>query len=230
MSFENELKIEIEKQGADFIYFVDISQLPVEQNRKFPRAILIVLPLSPAFIQKVTDIPDYVQKMIFNKQFSDDEFLQKEKTVDKIADHISYYLVKKGYSACSQSEESNFSAGLFNEKTKSSSLPHKTIAGFAGLGWIGKHNLLVTPDFGSAICMCSVLTDAPLTTVLHTPAESLCKNCTICKDICPVNAIKGNIWTLYTTRDELVDVYKCTTCLRCLALCPWTQKYKDKIF
>ena len=35
----------------------------------------------------------------------------------------------------------------------------------AGLGWIRKRNLLVTPDFGSAICMCSVLTNTPLRTV-----------------------------------------------------------------
>ena len=89
-------------------------------------------------------------------------------------------------------------------------------------------NLLVTHEFGSAICMCPVLTDAPLKTVLHTPLNSLCGNCSICKDICPVKAIEGNTWNIKTPRDELVDVYKCNMCLKCLVHCPWTQIYMKK--
>ncbi|MBR0308972.1 MAG: epoxyqueuosine reductase, partial [Mogibacterium sp.] len=45
-----------------------------------------------------------------------------------------------------------------------SGLPHKTVATRAGLGWIGKNNLLVTPEYGSAIRISSLLTDAPLET------------------------------------------------------------------
>ena len=128
----------------------------------------------------------------------------------------------------SQSEDNIYSTGFYNEKTKSTPLPHKTIAGLAGLGWIGKHNLLVTPEFGSAICMCTVLTDAPIEPVLHTPVNSQCGNCSICKDICSFKAIEGNTWNIRTSRDELVDVYKCNTCLRCLVFCPWTQIYMKK--
>jgi len=40
-----------------------------------------------------------------------------------------------------------------------SSMPQKTIATRAGLGWIGKTALLITPQFGSAIRLNSVLTD-----------------------------------------------------------------------
>lgn len=73
--------------------------------------------------------------------------------------------------------------------------------------------------------MCTVLTNAPLKTVIHAPANPLCGNCNICKDICPVDAIKGNTWDIDTSRDDLVDVYKCTPCLKCLVLCPRTQTY-----
>ncbi|MCP4135136.1 MAG: epoxyqueuosine reductase [bacterium] len=218
MSLDNELKTELYGKGAGFVYFVDVSQLWEEQNKGYPNAVLLGIPLSPNSIQEISlDNPDY-----------DKEFHQNEDLADSIADYTAEYLTAKGYSAYSQSEDSVYTSGFFVEETKTTPLPHKTIAGLAGLGWIGKHNLLVTPEFGSGICMCTVLTDAPLKTVLHGPLDSQCGNCSICKDICAVKAIKGNAWDIKTSRDELVDVFTCHPCLKCLALCPWTQKYMKK--
>lgn len=228
MSLEDELKNELISQGADFVHFVDISGLSYQQNKGYPNAILIGMILSSDFIQKITNTPDYVQEMIRNNQITDDEFSIKEAKTDKLADFISSYLTSKGYSAYSQSENNINSTGFYDHKTKCTPLPHKTIAGLAGLGWIGKHNLLVTTKFGSAISMCTVLIDAPLKTVLFTPSISQCGDCNICENICLVKAIKGNSWEIGISRDELVDVYRCNTCLKCLALCPWTQRYMKK--
>lgn len=165
-----------------------------------------------------------------SNQIDEDEFHAKERLTDKLADKLADFISKKGYSAFSQSENNLGLTGSYNEETKHSPLPHKTIAGRAGLGWIGKHNLLVSPEYGSAISMCTVLTDAPLQTVAHAPPISKCGDCSICIDICKAGALKGTTWTMGTTRDELLDVHRCTSCLRCLALCPWTQKYmKDNM-
>lgn len=228
MSLEDELKNELISQGADFVHFVDISGLFYQQNKGYPNAILIGMILSSDFIQKISNTPDYVQEMIRNDQITDDEFYIKEAKTDKLADFISSYLTSKGYSAYSQSENNINSTGFYDLKTKSTPLPHKTIAGLAGLGWIGKHNLLVTTKFGSAISMCTVLTDAPLITVLFIPSISQCGDCNICENICLVKAIKGNSWEIGISRDELVDIYRCNTCLKCLALCPWTQRYMKR--
>ncbi len=228
MSLENELKAELKEHGADYVSFVDISQLSDEQNKAYSNAILIGITLSPEFIQKITNTPDYVRKLIDNNQINNDEFHLKEIKADRLADHIAQYLTMKGYSAYSQSEDSIYSTGFFNEKKKKTPLPHKTIAVLAGLGWIGNHNLLVTPEFGSAICICTILTNAPLKTVLHKPADSLCGSCNICYNICSVKAIKGNTWHVNISRDELVDVYKCYCCLECLVFCPWSQAYMKK--
>lgn len=225
---EIEIKSELKAQGSDFVNFVDISLLSNKQNKGYPNAILIGIILSQDYIKKVTNTPDYVQNMIQNNQINDDEFHQKETNADRLADYIVDYLTSKGYSAYSQSENNIYSTGYYNEKTKCTPLPHKTIAALAGLGWIGKHNLLVTPEYGSAICMCTVLTDAPVKTVSHSIAKPLCGDCSICKDICSVKAIKGNTWSISTGRDELVDVHKCNTCLKCLVFCPWTQAYLKK--
>jgi len=40
--------------------------------------------------------------------------------------------------------------------------PHKLAAHLAGLGWIGKNCLLITPDHGPRVRWVTVLTDAPL--------------------------------------------------------------------
>lgn len=53
----------------------------------------------------------------------------------------------------------------------------------AGLGWIGKNNLLVTQEYGSAMCMCTVLTNAPLPTENRPIIMPKCGECTVCKDI-----------------------------------------------
>ena len=45
-----------------------------------------------------------------------------------------------------------------------SPVPHKTVAARAGLGWIGKNCLLVTPEYGPAVRISSLFTDAPLET------------------------------------------------------------------
>jgi epoxyqueuosine reductase QueG len=228
MSFESDLETELNSQGADFIGFVDLSQLPTEQNRQYPNAILVGVALSPSYIYKIASTPSYAKEMKLHNRTSEDEFHIKESNADRIADSIADYITAKGYSAYSQSESSLLSAGFYDEKTKSTPLPHKTIARLAGIGWIGKHSLLVTPEFGSAICISTILTNAPLKPTLPTPITSSCGNCTACKDICEVAAIEGNAWNIGISRDELVNVFKCNTCLKCLAHCPWTQMYMKR--
>lgn len=228
MALNDELESELKVHCTDFVRFVDVSQLPVEQNKHFPNAILIGIALSPDYLRKITSTTDYVQKMKDSNLMNEDEFHLKEAEVDGVADYIAQYLTLKGHATYSQSENNTILTGFYDEKAKTTPLPHKTIAVMAGMGWIGKHNLLVTTEFGSAICMCTVLTDAPLKTVLNTPVNSLCGSCSICTNICPTKAIKGKTWDISTSRDELVDVYKCTTCMECLAYCPWTQAYMKK--
>ncbi|MBI9063902.1 MAG: epoxyqueuosine reductase [Marinilabiliaceae bacterium] len=229
MSLNAELELELKNRGADWLSFVDISHLSIDQTKGYRSAILIGLVLSPEYLQKVTDTSDYVREMIRCKRIHEDEFHLKELQADQLADYLAHYLTQKGYPAYSQSEDSIYLTGFYNEKTKSTPLPHKTIARLAGLGWIGKHNLLVTPEYGSAICMCTVLTDAPITThSVEVPLSAQCGACGICQVICADHAIKGKAWDVTTSRDGVVDVYKCTTCFKCVVHCPWTQKYIRK--
>jgi len=224
----DELQFEIKKHGADFTYFVDISQLPKSQNKGYPRAVIFGFSLSVNYLKKVSGVPNYVEQMIKSNQIKSDEFYLKEIEADKLADYIAEDIVSLGYKAYSQSEANIEETGYYCTIHKTTPLPHKTIACLAGIGWIGKHNLLIIPEYGSAFCMCSVLTNAPLETVAYQPMDSKCKNCNICKNTCTVNAIKGKSWDYGISRDEIVDVSLCNTCLKCLVHCPWTQRYIRK--
>ena len=72
--------------------------------------------------------------------------------------------------------------------------PHKTAATCAGLGWIGKNGLLVTPEYGARLSWATVLTDAPLTASGKPHTKGQCNNCRCCVDICPAAALTPDEW------------------------------------
>jgi len=57
----------------------------------------------------------------------------------------------------------------------------------AGLGWRGKHTLLLTREAGSMFFLGEILTDLPLP--VDAAVEEHCGSCTRCIDICPTKAI-----------------------------------------
>lgn len=210
-----ELKNALYEKGADIIRFVDISELPGKQTQGFSKAILFCMVLSRKFI---TDMRN-------NIETDHDEFVEKEHKTDELADWLAAYIQQKGYRAYSQSEKNHINSGNYDEKTLSTILPHKTIARIAGLGFLGKNNLLVTQDYGCAFSMCTVLTDAPISAESYPIVSSKCGECDICKNVCPAKAIQGNAWTLSGGRETIVDVFKCNCPLKCMLNCPWTVKY-----
>lgn len=226
MLLEKDIVKVLTDKGAGFVYFVDISQLPKEKTRGYSNAILFGLVLSPSYISEVADTPDYVKRRVENNfDFDDDEYHNTELGADALADYLADYLREKGYSAFSQSDKSQIEEGLFDGVYKETLLPHKTIAGLAGLGWIGKNNLLVTPQFGCALCLGTVLTDAPVKGIKRAAILPKCGGCKVCENICDTKALKGYTWSADSKRDDIISIFECTTCIKCMVHCPWTQRY-----
>jgi epoxyqueuosine reductase len=67
-------------------------------------------------------------------------------------------------------------------------ISHKHVAVQAGLGWIGRNNLLVTPQFGAHVRLITVLTDMPLSA--DRPLNRDCRSCHACVSACPSGSIK----------------------------------------
>ncbi len=75
----------------------------------------------------------------------------------------------------------------------------KAWAARAGLGWIGKHTNLITPEFGSWVFIGELLLNIDLEYDRET-IEDHCGSCTLCIDACPPQAI---------TEPYMVDSTKC---------------------
>ena len=67
-------------------------------------------------------------------------------------------------------------------------LSHRRLGVLAGLGWIGRNNLLVNEKLGSQFRLVSILTDMPLS--IDKPSRKNCGNCKLCVKICPAGAIQ----------------------------------------
>jgi len=212
----NELISELNTRGATIVKAVDISMLSANENRGYSVAILIGIILSPSYIFRLSK-----ENIIDHSEFGEKEHLTHE-----LAEWTADFIIAKGYKAFALSDR-NLIHGFFDKTTKTCSLPHKKIAILAGLGWIGKNNLLVTQEYGSALCMCTVLTNTPLSTENRPIIMPKCGECTVCKDICPAGVIHGTTWEIGMNRDLIVDVYHCEGCLKCLANCTWTQNYME---
>lgn len=83
-------------------------------------------------------------------------------------------------------------------------LSHREVGAHAGLGWRGRNNLLVHPEYGSQVRYTTILTDVPLPA--GEAVQDSCGDCTACLSVCPVGAIKED--------PEQFDLDKCAAQLR----------------
>ncbi|MBS0556119.1 MAG: tRNA epoxyqueuosine(34) reductase QueG [Proteobacteria bacterium] len=93
--------------------------------------------------------------------------------LQKLADHITAEIGPFGYRAFSDSAP----------------VLEKALARNAGLGWIGKHSVLINRHAGSWFFLGELYTDLPLP--IDQPASDHCGTCTRCIEVCPTQAIVG---------------------------------------
>lgn len=223
---QNELNLYLKSLGASLVGFADLSRVNINEYNNMKYGIAFAIKLKPKVIKGIHNGPteEYLE-----------EYNRLNRELDNIAMSCVQYIKKQGYKALGQT-----STYVTSDDDLSTALPHKTVATRAGLGWIGKNALLVTKEYGSAIRLCSVLTDMPLIT--NEPInESRCGNCRSCEVSCPAKAIKGSLWDVNVKREDLIDPFTCrkkarallkekvgvemSLCGKCIEVCPYTKKY-----
>ena len=128
-------------------------------------------------------------------------------------------------------------------KTLRTDLSHKMVATRAGLGWIGKTDLLITKKFGPRLRLTSILLKDPVMPESKPIDISRCGTCNICVGICPAKAANGKIWDITVDREEFFDPWKCRNqcaefgrtrlsmdarvCGMCVAACPIGHSYTN---
>jgi epoxyqueuosine reductase QueG len=127
---------------------------------------------------------------------------------------------------------------ITNARLHKGAISHKAIAAIAGLGWIGRSQLLVNPKLGPRLRLASILTDMPLQP--GKPVRNRCGECEACVKACPTHAIKPvGVMEAGWVREEVFDpdacfqrlvkfrddpLYGASICGICVKVCPFGRK------
>lgn len=151
--------------------------------------------------------------------------------LDLTSSILSSYIQEKGYEVLPIPASKRI-----HDERICAQFSHKLAAHLAGLGWIGKSCLLITPDNGPRVRWTTILTDAPLQPTGN-KMESKCGTCNECVRICPVQAFTGRNFTEGESRELRYDAKKCEdyfnemerngqipVCGLCVYVCPHGRK------
>lgn len=226
MNLNEQIRTTLKETGADLVGFADVADLPGDMTGGLVAAVSIVVRLDPSVVNEISNGPT---------QRYYKEYGRLNALLGKLCRQTANVLRTCGR----QAEAIEATAENFDTRTLSVPVQHKTIATRAGVGWIGKSALLITEEYGTAVRLGSVLTDAEFETGEPVVA-SRCGVCHRCADRCPAGAIVGSNWSLDAPRKSIYDAFSCrktamnlskhqgidsTICGICINACPWTQKY-----
>ncbi|HCJ67275.1 MAG TPA: hypothetical protein DHV62_08145 [Elusimicrobia bacterium] len=236
------LKDLVSGEGISLFGVADIREirkdflLPKEVAEKFDFAISLGYRLSQSILETLVDRPNQIYFFHYQRVnvFLDTvalkvtQFIQNDGSVPfglslRARPHHPEEL-KEGYQALPIP-----ASQVVDWQNLKGHLSHKQIAHLAGLGWQGKNNLLVNPNYGSQVRYVTILTNYPLTT--NHPLNGSCRECKSCIAVCPAGAIQENSFSLEKCHQKLKEFIKTEKisqqiCGICLKVCPGKNRLK----
>jgi epoxyqueuosine reductase QueG len=191
----------------------------------FVTAVSLAVSLPVSVFEMISDRPIAVYKSVYDTA---------NRMLDEMALRTAALLQGDGYDSLPVP-----ASQIVDKENLYGAISHKAVARLAGLGWQGKNLLLITPGYGPRVRLATVLTAAPLKP--DTPLKNRCGKCMLCRDACPVGAIKGvNTEDHYKSRDEAMHFSRCADklmddfaklpdigspiCGICIKACPFGRK------
>jgi epoxyqueuosine reductase len=231
MDLSDKVRDILESQFVDYIGFADLSRYQDEIVRYggqivkgYRSAVSIGIVIPDSIVDHLPGRPD--ENIACEYRIHGYEVLNQR--LNLIASALSSYLNGQGHRTLPIP-----AANRTDQENAMPTVSHKMIAHIAGLGWIGKNCLLVTPDRGPRLRLVSLLTNAPVMGV-DGLIEERCGECDACAKACPVGAIKGRPFDVGEGREERFDFKKCqayseqmertskyAVCGMCLYACPY---------
>ena len=182
--------------GADLFGTADVSSLKdgfavsVKAAKDLNTAISLGVRVSSGVLSEIENQPT---KLYFHHYRVVNMFL------DQLAMRLSNFIQNSG------SQALPIPASIIVDwQRQTAHLSHKHIGYLAGMGWIGRNNLLVNRALGSQFRLITVLTDMPLK--YDKPEKEDCGNCRACVVVCPVKAIKE--------KKRILTIWAALNCLR----------------
>jgi len=152
----------------------DVGDLFERVGRPYRRAIVMGIPLNPAALEGVVDAPT---PLYFHA------YRQLNYRLDVAAFHVAQALVEKGHRSLAIA-----ASQIIQRDPPRGHISHRHLGAAAGIGWIGRSGLLVTPEYGARVRLVTILTDAAVNP--GSPMPFSCGTCTACMDVCPARAVK----------------------------------------
>jgi epoxyqueuosine reductase len=225
--------------GIDLFGVADLAPARAEIVRQggaqiaaYPRAISMGIFLLHSLVDALPQRSERAVAIAYRKHAYD--FINQR--LDETASRLSSRLQREGYQALPVPASERVDDGRI-----CASFSHKLAAHLAGLGWIGKNCMLITPQAGPRIRFATILTNAPLEARGSRMAER-CGDCQECVDICPQQAFTGRAFREDELRELRFDAGKCDrymkemqtatglpVCGLCLYVCPFGRKAARKI-
>ncbi|PIP18676.1 MAG: hypothetical protein COT38_04575 [Candidatus Omnitrophica bacterium CG08_land_8_20_14_0_20_41_16] len=200
-------------QGIDLFGVADIKGVKQEFKisealiSKFDKAVCLGARLSASILSEISNAPT---RLYFHHYRTVNMYL------DQTALKVCNFIQRKGFKALPIP-----ASIILDWENQKAHLSHKKLGALAGLGWIGRNNLLVNEKIGSQFRLATILTDMPLK--LDKPVKKDCGHCHLCVKMCPAQAIKDNPCDFdhikcfeklkEFQKNKLVDQYICGVCV-----------------
>jgi epoxyqueuosine reductase len=221
--------------GGDLVGIADVDAVrevktdPPDLLDSFTRVLSIAIQLPSAAFEMISDQPTPIYSAVYQTA---------NRMLDDIAYRTTIELERGGFFSLPIP-----ASQVLDREDWAGAISHKAVARVAGLGWIGKNLLLITPEYGSRVRLVTVLTNAPLD--VDGPVKNRCGTCMMCRDACPAEAIKGvNTDDYYRDRNDALYFSQCVEklteefanlpeisapiCGICIKVCPFGRKVKGE--
>lgn len=196
------------KKIADDLGVSAFGVCAIKEKAGLDFAVSMAIRLSKSVLNEIEDKPT---RLYFH------HYRQANNLLDHVAMRVSNLIQSEGFNALPVP-----ASQIVDWEKQTAYLSHKKIAELAGIGWLGRNNLIVHPEFGSQIRLVTVLTDMPLP--VDKSLETGCGKCKRCIEVCPATAIKESQKDFDHTacfeklkffqKQRFVDQYICGICVK----------------